>query len=125
MTQSSASRIAKRKQQILDPNGRPVKVTKDSRMVHEGVAKIAREMAGAYYERAAGRDDKWYSRFPNQQDFIDTNWKNFVLVARQSLGQMLGSNMYDDRTKEQVYEILTLDATLPYAMNEDQVVNVH
>ena len=100
-------------------------VTNDSRMVHKAVVNIAKEMAGAYYERRAGMSNSWYAMWPNQTDFIRKNWKNFVLIARQTLAKMLGSQMYDESTKAKIYEILTEDATLPYHPKEVQVVNVH
>ena len=102
-----------------------MKPTRDSRMVHKAVAKTAKEMAGAYYERRASQSNSWFAVWPNQEVFIRRNWKNFVLVARQTYAKMLGSNMYDESTKAQIYEILVDDSTLPYHIKETQVVNVH
>ncbi len=99
--------------QIYDAEGRPVKVTNQTEaMCHKGIENIAKEMAGAFYERAA-HDDHFYRKFPNQKVFINKNWKGFVKTARSTLADMLSMNKFSEKDKEMIADMLFLDRTLP------------
>lgn len=98
--------------------------TKDARMVHALVKKTAEEMAGAFYELQASRDNRFYRAWPNQRLFIQRNWRNFIVTARQVLGTMLGRASTTPEAKVQIYEALTRDGTLPYSIQEAQITNI-
>lgn len=95
----------------------------DHRLVHNLIAKVAKEFAGAYYEHAA-HDNQFYHFYPSQKFFIDYEWHRFITLAKQHLTTMLGNPMTPDVYKIEIHEALTLDATLPYSVNETQIVNV-
>lgn len=98
-------------------------LTNDARMVHALIEKTAKEMAGAYYEVAASKDNAFFRDWPIQRNFIRKNWRNFVLAARQTLTGMLSRN-YPDEMKTKIYDALILDSGLPYSTQENQIVNV-
>lgn len=99
-------------------------LTRDARMVHTLIEKTAKEMAGAYYEIAASKDNVFYRDWPVQRNFIRRNWRHFVLAARQTLTDMLARPNYPEATKRQIYNALILDSGLPYSTQENQIVNV-
>lgn len=98
--------------------------TNDARMVHVLIQKTAKEIAGAYYEMAAGHDNQFYHDWPNQDVFIRRNWKNFIMETRRILASMLARAGYPEKLKEQIYEALMLDSELPFSTQENQIVNV-
>jgi hypothetical protein len=98
--------------------------TNDARQVHKLVKQAAEEFAGAFYERAAGRDDRFYKEWPNVRIFIRKNWRNFVMAARQVLATMLRGEATSPHMKAEIYEALTMDARLPYSIQEHQVVTL-
>jgi hypothetical protein len=101
-----------------------MKQVKDARMVHKTIMKTAKEIAGAYYEIAASRDNRFYRAYPNQGGFIQQNWKNFVMTAREILTGMLSRPGISEHMKNEIYDALLLDAELPYSVQENQIVNV-
>lgn len=94
----------------------------DHRLVHHLIAKVAKDMAGAYYEHAA-HDDAFFHHYPSQKFFMDYEWHRFIKYAKETLVTMLSNPMTPDAYKVDIYEALTLDATLPYSVNETQIVN--
>jgi len=96
----------------------------DHRMVHGLVAKIAKSLAGAYYEHAASHDDQFYAYYPSQKFFIDYEWHRFITSAKSTMTTMLGSNSVPEAQKQEIYHALLLDATLPYSQQETQVTNI-
>jgi hypothetical protein len=101
-----------------------MKQVTDARMVHATLAKTAKEMAGAYYEIAASKDNAFYRAWPNQGGFIQQNWRHFVMTAREVLTEMLRRNTCSDHMKAEIYDALLLDAQLPYSVQEHQILNV-
>ena len=95
----------------------------DHRMVHELVAKIAKEMAGAYYEHAA-HENTFYHYYPSQKFFIDYEWHRFITAAKQTMTAMLSNPNVTEPQKQEIYHALLLDATLPYTQAETQIVNI-
>jgi hypothetical protein len=95
----------------------------DHRMVHHLIAKVAKEMAGHYYEHAA-HDNAFFHHYPSEKFFIEYEWHRFITYAKQTLTTMLGNPMTPDAYKIDIHEALTLDATLPYSVNETQIVNI-
>jgi hypothetical protein len=93
-------------------------------MVHVLIQKTAKEIAGAYYEIAAGRDNQFYREWPNQNVFIRRNWKNFIMETRRILASMLGRAGYPEVLKNEIFEALMLDSELPFSTQENQIINV-
>lgn len=83
-----------------------------ARLAHVMIAKVAKGIAGAFYEEAA-RDDLFYRLWPNQRNFIRKNWQHFIPPAKQSLVKMLGDPKWPESVKEEIFEALALDLTLP------------
>jgi len=98
--------------------------TKDARMVHWRIKQCAEEMAGAFYELQAGRDDRFYREWPSVNVFVKKNWRNFIVAARGCLATILGRNSTDPKVRAEIYEALTLDGTLPYSIQEAQITNI-
>lgn len=94
----------------------------DHRMVHVLIRKTAQELAGAYYEHAA-HDNQFYAYYPSQKFFMDYEWHRFVTIAKQTLVELLSNPMTPDAYKIDIHDALTLDATLPYSVNETQITN--
>lgn len=96
----------------------------DARMVHFLIRKTAKELAGAYYELAASRNELFYKQNGNVDAFIRENWANFVLVSKQVLTTLLTNGRLTEIEKADIYDALIADSTLPYSQQETQVVNV-
>ena len=94
----------------------------DGRMVHKLIRTTAKEMAGHYYEFMA-HSDQFYADHPDLMVFIEEEWPSFVKTTREILTQMLTGN-YPEAYKQEIYEALLQDATLPYSVQETQIVNV-
>lgn len=78
---------------------------------HEIVARVAKEFACEFYESAA-HDNAFYAHYPDLITFKDLEWHLFIPKAREVLAQMLMMD-YPESTKEQIYEALSLDRSLP------------
>jgi hypothetical protein len=94
--------------------------SKDHRMVHTLVRKIAWEMAAVYYEHAAG-DNAFYHHYPSQKFFADYEWRRFIKHAKDTMLDMLDNPLVSETYKPDIYHALLLDATLPYAQMETQM----
>ena len=82
-------------------------------VVHRLIASTAMEMAGAVYEEMAS-DDTFYRYNKSQKRWMDKNWGRFVDAARTTLAGMLdASHNYSQIMKDEIYEALLADATLP------------
>lgn len=92
----------------------------DHRMVHQMVAKVAKEAAGAWYENAA-HDDQFYHYYPSQKFFIDYEWRRFILIAKKTLTDLMSSPNTPEAYRQDIYHALILDATLPYSTQELQL----
>lgn len=102
------------------------RLSSDNRVVHKLVKSTAQELAGCFYEWQAGQrrfGDKFYELYPNVDAFVKRDWPNFVKEAKKVLATMLGDPITPDREKAEIYEALTLDATMPYSEQEVQITN--
>lgn len=97
--------------------------TNDARMVHKLVRETAEDLAAAFYNHRASRDNLFYKEWPSERAFARKNWRNFITYARQTLGQILAGN-YPEQMKVEIYEALVADGSLPYSVRETQIVNV-
>lgn len=91
---------------------------------HKALAKIAKEMAGEFYENAA-HDNDFYRHFPNPGVFIGREWWRFLGFAEQSLWKIVNgetdwklraegkSEDLINGIKEDCLEIIFLNKTLP------------
>ena len=92
----------------------------DHRMVHQMIAKCAKELAGTWYENAA-HDNQFYAYYPSQQFFIDYEWRRFILIAKKTLTDLMNSPNTPEAYRQDIYHALILDATLPYSTQELQL----
>lgn len=83
-----------------------------AKIAHNLVAKVAREMAGEFYEGAASLDNDFYHHYPSIDKFISREWGRFVPIARSQLAKMLTMDKYSDHMKEQITEALIMDRCL-------------
>lgn len=111
MTRASQSRVNRR-------------LESDHRMVHVLVKKTAQEMAGAYYEWQAThtkRANDFYANYPSLDTFVRRDWMNFVQEAKRVLATMLTDPTVSEIEKQDIYEALLNDSTLPYSQQEMQI----
>lgn len=98
---------------------RRITVAKQQRegvMVHEIIEKRSKEMAALFYGDAASKSNNFYKAFPNEADFIATQWPDFIGHTKAALTQLLRPEMFYKTTeeqREQIYDVLCLDRTLP------------
>jgi len=83
------------------------------KLAHKLIAETAKEMAGAFYEEAAGESDDFYRYYPKQREFINREWKRFIEAARIQLSKMLGMPHVPEQQKEIIFEALIKHASLP------------
>lgn len=94
-----------------------------SRVVHKLIAATAKELAGAFYEVAAGANTRFYRQYPSQRRFIQLQWHEFIGHARDSLVKMLDpisgtendrdgpKYRYSEHIRDEVFEALVMDGT--------------
>ena len=83
------------------------------RIVHEVIAKTAKEFAATFYEEAA-HSDAFYERHPKVTSFVGRNWRYFIGYARSALATMLAPDYpkpLDPGVRETIYEALCIDGT--------------
>ncbi len=83
---------------------------------HKMVADLAVQMVQAAYEDIAS-DNDCYAMMPPRSEFVKQWAPRFVDAARQQLAAMLSNRMVSDSEKEQIFEALYLDRTLPRGPN--------
>lgn len=101
-------------------------IASDNRIVHKLVKSTAQEFAGCFYEWQAGQKrygDEFYNLYPNVDAFVKRDWPNFVKEAKAVMAMQLGDPITTDTEKADLYEALTLDATMPYSEQEVQITN--
>jgi len=116
-------RDAKVKDQLdFHRKGRKHNKRLDKRLVHTLIRKVAWEMAAVYYENAA-HDNAFYHYYPSQKFFCDYEWQRFVTCAKSHLADMLANPNTPEGYKNDIYNALLLDSTLPYSVQEKQLYN--
>ena len=73
---------------------------------HKLIAKTAKEMAAAFYEIRARRDNEWFARFRSQRKFIAQEWPMFLPAARDALVTILGDPNTHENVKQPIYHAL-------------------
>lgn len=94
-----------------------------TKFTHKLLKKTAVEMAGAIYEEMA-RDNAFFAKWPNQRNYIRKNWQFYIKAARTTLAQMLGGN-YPEMMKEEIFEALLQDRSLPHGDTSVDTRTVH
>ena len=82
-------------------------------MVSKLVRSSAKEMAGAFYDNAdvfrdgrVERSDLFRIKARTQGEFIATYWKDFVVIARQKLAELLTMPGIPQADKDKIYDAL-------------------
>ena len=87
---------------------------------HWRVAKVAKELCAETYELVMSKNEvfaEWKRQHPGasrqglENAFVAKNWGKFIPAARTTLTLLLRTTL-DEKTKEEIMETLTLDATL-------------
>lgn len=85
-----------------------------SKIVHNLIAKTAKEMAHEWYESAAHED--WFYRIhPTMNGFVRDKWRYFIGPARDALVTIMGaqnpdgSYRYPEPMREAAYEAMSID----------------
>lgn len=95
---------------------------KQEGFVHQGIRKVAMELCGEYYELAA-QNDEFYVKYPDQNEFINTEWPHFIEETRRVLAKMLQNPAHPQQMKDEIYDMLLADHTLPYSHQDFQIIN--
>jgi hypothetical protein len=82
-------------------------------MVAKLVKNTAKEMAGAFYEGndmlrdgRVERSTLFRIKARTQAEFVSTYWKDFVVVARQKLAELLTMPGISQTDKDKIYDAL-------------------
>jgi hypothetical protein len=82
-------------------------------MVSKLVKHTAKEMAGAFFDGQdmfrdgrIGRSALFRIKARNQREFVNTYWKDFVVQARRTLGQMLAERGRSQSDRDAIYDAL-------------------
>lgn len=77
------------------------------------VKNTAKELAGAFYDGQdmfrdgrMTRSQLFRIKAGSQSQFVNTYWKDFVVLARRTLGQMLGEPGRSQSDKDAIYDAL-------------------
>jgi hypothetical protein len=85
---------------------------KKPKACHHLIKKTAVELAGTFYDKRA-HDNTFYHFYPTEKFFIDTEWYQFITMAKSMLVSMLGRPDICEAMKEEIFEALCLDKLLP------------
>ncbi len=89
---------------------------------HKQIREVARAAAGELYETLMGNNDLWtmwqkqnpgLTKKQLERRFIDKNWGRCIEFARGTLAHLLTRPDVDEKTKEQIMEVLILDNSIP------------
>ena len=82
-------------------------------MVSKLVKHTAKEMAGSFFDGQdmfhdgrVERSTLFRIKARNQREFVNTYWKDFVVLARRTLGQMLAEPGRSQTDKDVIYDAL-------------------
>lgn len=79
---------------------------------HYLIWKTATELAGQHYEKAA-HDDVFYHYYPTEKFFLTRETHQFITMAKSILVSMLGRPDICDAMKEEIFDALLKNASLP------------
>lgn len=88
-----------------------IKVPGQETHAHKLVAKTAMEMANEVYEKSAGRNNAFYEKYPDREEYVKECWALYLDAARTTLAELLATNIAE-ALKEQIHDALIKDATL-------------
>jgi hypothetical protein len=81
-------------------------------VAHKIVGDLAVKMAQTVYEERA-KDNTFYAQFPNRNAFVRQFAPMFISDARAVLTDMLQQESISDAEREDIFNALILDRTLP------------
>ena len=103
---------------------------REGTLVHTLIMDTAKGLAGVYYEKAAGKSNNFFKAFLNQNDWINTQWPDFVGEAKKALSMRLGTlaqmatdnpNGEEAAQAEIIYDALCMDRTLPKSQSRGRI----
>ncbi len=98
---------------LLVPRHMVAQEQRNGVMVHELIQRVAKEAAQMFYDAACTKSNNMYKAFPNEADFVATQWPDFIGHAKAKLTEMLTLPGVPEDQKEFIYDALCLDRTLP------------
>lgn len=88
---------------------------------HKQIRTVAKEACALHYEMLMSSSNvvyqMWKKQHPGlnakklQQAFVNKHWSKCIELARSTLGALL-TQPIDERTKEEIMQVLVLDSTL-------------
>ncbi len=82
-------------------------------LVHELIAKVAKDLSRIFYDKACTKSNNMYKAFPNEDAFVATQWPDFIAEARMALTNKLADPGTPADQKEFIYDAICLDRTCP------------
>lgn len=82
----------------------------------------AREVAGVFYDM--NRSEKFRTNWPNQDRFVETNWKTFVEATRQMYAERLGNPTLDPVQARKMHLALVLQAMMAKGEEADNRLQI-
>lgn len=89
--------------------------------VHKQIAEVAKAAAAELFETLMSDNynyDLWKRKHPGKseralrQAFVDANWGKCIALAKATMAQLLTSPTIDPAVKDEIMDVLTLDASL-------------
>lgn len=77
-------------------------------MTHPMIVHDAKEFAGVFYDQK--RTNKFRATWPNQMDYVNANWPNYVVHVRSAYATMLTRRDVPQSEKDKIFAALTADA---------------
>lgn len=98
---------------------------------HKKIRELAKEACALHYEMLMSSSNVvyklWKIQHPNlnsarlQQAFVNRHWSKCIELARATLGALLREPI-DEKTKEEIMQILVLDSTLIRGRKQPAIV---
>jgi hypothetical protein len=82
-------------------------------VVHPMILEVARGFANEIYEELCLKDNEFYARCPNREAWVTQAVPELLPKAREILANMLGRVSVPDAQKEEIYDALVKDGSLP------------
>lgn len=87
-------------------------------VVHHQIATTAKGLARVYWEQTATKSNEFYKLCRDEDRFVETNWSEFIPIARSILTDMLAmthtasGERITEKMKADIYDALKLDGAI-------------
>jgi len=90
---------------------------REQRQLLDMLRHDAEQVAGEFYDME--RSDKFRLNWPNQDQFVQSEWKNFVAAVRSIYTERLGDPMTPEADKEKMYKAIVLQHNMAQNKESD------